>query len=70
MFFIDSGEIQDVTNTNFNMYSISDRAQRLSARAIPCDVVGVALSLSLSLEFLPFCILIINYRCLPILDDR
>lgn len=42
LLFIDSGEIIQISpKFKFKMYSLSERAQKMSARGIPCKVIEV-----------------------------
>lgn len=41
LFFIDCGEVIDVAGEQLEMFSLSDRAQKTSAKAIPCTVLEV-----------------------------
>lgn len=53
LFFIDSGEIlQTPSTSNMKLFSLSDRAQNMSARGIPCKVPEVVSSINFFLDLL------------------
>lgn len=43
LFLIDCGEVIDVDDTQLKLFSLSNKAQKTSAKAIPCTVVQVTL---------------------------